>query len=207
MTRLIPSMPIGLWGDTDGSRLHEAYYAHFPGAWRHGDWMTLTRHNSVIIHGRSDSTLNRNGIRLGTAEIYQAVEDLPEIADALVLGVEQPDGGYWMPLFVVLRDGCALEVALEGRIREAIRRHASPRHVPDEILALDALPHTRTGKRLEVPLKRILQGAPPEQVLSPGAVDDPTAIEPFRALADRAVIPSYARGAGAGRRRPAIRLS
>ncbi|MGW2712885.1 acetoacetate--CoA ligase [Streptomyces sp. NPDC001356] len=182
VTRPMPSMPLYFWNDPDGSRYRDAYFSSYPGVWRHGDWITLTSHGSVIVHGRSDATLNRNGVRLGSADIHDIVERLPEIAEALVIGAEEPDGGYWMPLFVVLADGIELDDALREKIRDAIRTGASPRHVPDEILAVPALPHTRTGKKLEVPVKRLLQGAPAEQVLNPSAVDDPGLIAYFAGL-------------------------
>ncbi|WP_282786675.1 acetoacetate--CoA ligase, partial [Nocardia sp. CC201C] len=159
ITAPMPSMPVRFWNDPDGSRYHDAYFTTYPGIWRHGDWITITDHDSVIVHGRSDSTLNRNGIRMGSADIYQAVEALPEITESLVLGIEQPDGGYWMPLFVVLTDGTELDDDLKRRIDTAVREEVSPRHVPDEIIAAPAIPHTRTGKKLEVPLKKLLQGA------------------------------------------------
>jgi acetoacetyl-CoA synthetase len=147
--------------------------------WRHGDWITITDRGSVIVHGRSDSTLNRNGVRMGSADIYRAVEQLPEVVEALVIGAEQPDGGYWMPLFVVLATGSTLDDALADRIRSVIRDQASPRHVPDDILAVPSIPHTRTGKKLEVPVKRILQGAPPASVADHRAVDTPEALTWF----------------------------
>jgi acetoacetyl-CoA synthetase len=182
VTRPMPSMPLYFWNDPDGSRYRDAYFGAYPGVWRHGDWITLTSHGSVIVHGRSDATLNRNGVRLGSADIHDVVERLPEITEALVIGAEEPDGGYWMPLFVVLTDGVALDDSLRVRIRDAIRTGASPRHVPDEILAVRALPHTKTGKKLEVPVKRLLQGAPAEQVLNPEAVDNPDLIAYFARL-------------------------
>ena len=166
----------------DGSRYRNAYFCGYPGVWSHGDWITLTSHGSVIVHGRSDATLNRNGVRMGSADIHDAVERLPEITEALVIGAEEPDGGYWMPLFVVLTDGVGLDESLRDRIRDAIRDGASPRHVPDEILAVPSLPHTKTGKKLEVPVKRLLQGVPAEQVLNPAAVDNPDLIAYFARL-------------------------
>ncbi|GAA5165609.1 acetoacetate--CoA ligase [Ornithinimicrobium tianjinense] len=184
MTRPLPSMPIRFWDDPAGSRYRESYFETYPGVWRHGDWITITARDSVVIHGRSDATLNRHGIRMGTADIYNAIEHLPEVAESLVLGVEEPDGGYWMPLFVVLADPAAsLDEELRDRIRDAIRAHASPRHVPDEIVQVAGIPHTRTGKRLEVPLKRLMQGADPARVVQPAALDDPALLEPFLALA------------------------
>jgi acetoacetyl-CoA synthetase len=182
VTKPIPSMPLYFWNDPDGARYRDAYFSTYPGVWRHGDWITVTERGSVIIHGRSDSTLNRNGVRLGSADIYDAVEQIPEVTEALVLGVEEGDAGYWMPLFVVLAPGASLDDGLRERIKTAIRTNASPRHVPDEVIAVRAIPHTRTGKKIEVPVKRLLQGASAEQVLSLGAVDDPTLIEDFAAI-------------------------
>ncbi|MFD9319119.1 acetoacetate--CoA ligase [Streptomyces sp. NPDC060053] len=182
ITRPMPSMPLYFWNDPDGSRYRDAYFGAYPGVWRHGDWITFTSHGSVIVHGRSDATLNRNGVRLGSADIHDIVERLPEITEVLVIGAEEPDGGYWMPLFVVLAPGVTLDDALRETIRDAIRTGASPRHVPDEILAVPAIPHTKTGKKLEVPVKRLLQGAPVEQVLNPSAVDNPDLIAYFAGL-------------------------
>ncbi|WP_406491141.1 acetoacetate--CoA ligase [Streptomyces sp. NBC_01604] len=182
VTRPMPSMPLYFWNDPDGTRFRDAYFGAYPGVWRHGDWITLTGHGSVIVHGRSDSTLNRNGVRLGSADIHEVVERLPEITEALVIGVEEPDGGYWMPLFVVLAAGVALDDSLRDRIRHAVRTGASPRHVPDEILAVSGIPHTRTGKKLEVPVKRLLQGAPADWVVDPSAVDSPELLAFFAGL-------------------------
>ncbi|MBF5002265.1 acetoacetate--CoA ligase, partial [Nocardia sp. BSTN01] len=137
------------------------------------DWITVTDHGSIVVHGRSDSTLNRHGIRMGSADIYQAVEQLPEIAEALVIGAEQPDGGYWMPLFVTLAPGAELTDELKQRISATIRSEVSPRHVPDEIIAAPGIPHTRTGKKLEVPIKKLFQGADPDRVVERSAVDNP----------------------------------
>ncbi|WP_067710235.1 acetoacetate--CoA ligase [Nocardia yamanashiensis] len=184
ITEPMPSMPVRFWNDPDGSRYHDAYFDMFPGVWRHGDWITLTDHGSIVVHGRSDSTLNRHGIRMGSADIYQTVEALPEIAEALVLGVEQPDGGYWMPLFVVPVPGVDLTDELKARINAAIRTEVSPRHVPDEIIQAPGVPHTRTGKKLEVPLKKLFQGADPATVVARTAIDDPDLLDWFAALRD-----------------------
>ncbi|MGQ4601590.1 acetoacetate--CoA ligase [Nocardia sp. R6R-6] len=173
ITEPMPSMPVRFWHDDDGKRYHDAYFDTFPGVWRHGDWITITDHHSVIVHGRSDSTLNRHGIRMGSADIYQSVERLPEIAEALVIGAEQPDGGYWMPLFVVLAPDADLTDELKSRINHTIRTEVSPRHVPDEIILAPGIPHTRTGKKLEVPIKKLFQGAEPDRVVERSAVDDP----------------------------------
>ncbi|WP_372460256.1 acetoacetate--CoA ligase [Nocardia coffeae] len=190
LTQPLPSMPIYFWNDPDGTRYRQAYFDAYPGVWRHGDWIMITEHGGVTMHGRSDSTLNRNGIRMGSSDIYQAVERMPEVAEALVIGAEQPDGGYWMPLFIVPTDGVQLDAALIDRIKAEIRASASPRHVPDEIILAPGFPHTRTGKKLEIPIKRILQGADPAAVVDRGAVDAPDLLNWFaeQALArDRGV--------------------
>ncbi|MFV9460160.1 acetoacetate--CoA ligase [Rhodococcus sp. NM-2] len=179
VTAPMPSMPVSFWNDPDGKRYREAYFDVFPGVWRHGDWITITDRGTVLMHGRSDSTLNRNGIRMGSADIYQVVEKLPEVAEALVVGVDLADGGYWMPLFVVLSEGAELDDALRRRIRAAIREQASPRHVPDDIIEAPGIPHTRTGKKLEVPLKRIFQGADARRTVDRSAVDDPDLLDWF----------------------------
>jgi len=165
-------MPLYLLNDPDGRRYHDSYFDVFPGVWRHGDWITVHSDRSISISGRSDSTLNRMGVRMGSAEIYAVVEQLPEVADSLVIGVERPDGSYLMPLFVVAAEGHQVDDALRDRIRTALRAQLSPRHVPDEIVGVRAVPRTLTGKKLEVPVKRVLQGADPGKVASPGAVSD-----------------------------------
>ncbi|WP_051182105.1 acetoacetate--CoA ligase [Nocardia vinacea] len=178
----MPSMPVAFWNDPDGSRYRSAYFEMYPTVWRHGDWITITDRGSIIVHGRSDSTLNRNGIRMGSADIYQVVEHIPEISEALVIGAEQPDGGYWMPLFVVPAPGCEFSPDLVERINTEIRTKLSPRHVPDEIIAAPGVPHTRTGKKLEVPIKRLLQGADPARVVDRSAVDHPTLLDWYARL-------------------------
>ncbi|MFI0369325.1 acetoacetate--CoA ligase [Actinomadura sp. 1N219] len=183
ITAPLPSMPLELWNDPDGERYRDAYFSTFPGVWRQGDSITVFEHGAVQIHGRSDATLNRNGIRLGTAEIYDAVEALPFVQDSLVTGMEQASGDYWMPMFLVLTPETEWTQETERMVRDAIARHASPRHVPDDFHIVPALPHTRTGKKLEVPVKRILQGADPASVFSPGAVDAPESVEWFVRLA------------------------
>jgi acetoacetyl-CoA synthetase len=183
ITRPLPSMPLHFWNDPDGSRYRDAYFATWPGIWRHGDWITVTGHGSVIVHGRSDSTLNRNGVRMGSADIYHVVEKLPEIRESLVLGIEYPNGGYWMPLFVVLADGAELDDELRRRIRMAIRDGASPKHVPDDVIAVAGIPHTRTGKKLELPLKRLMQGAALSSVVDAQLVDDAALLDVFSSIA------------------------
>jgi len=185
VTAPMPSMPLYFWGDEDGRRYHEAYFATFPGVWRHGDFVTITSRGTALVHGRSDSTLNRHGVRMGSADIYAAVEELPEVAESLVIGAEFPDGRYYMPLFVVLADGAVLDEGLTARIKTTIRQRCSPRHVPDEILEVPAVPHTLTGKRLEVPVKRLIQGIPLERAVNQGAVDRPDVLPFFADLGRR----------------------
>ncbi len=185
ITRPMPSMPVMFWNDPDGTRYHDAYFDAYPGIWRHGDFVTITDRGTLVMHGRSDATLNRNGIRMGSADIYEAVEQLPGIAEALVIGVDQPDGGYWMPLFVTLEPGTELDDALRARIRDAIRTHASPRHVPDDVFAAPGIPHTRTGKKLEVPVKRLLTGSVSGAAFDAGSVDNPDLIDWYVELGAR----------------------
>ena len=172
-------MPVSFWNDPDGNRYREAYFETYPGVWRHGDWVTLTERGSLIIHGRSDATLNRNGIRMGSADIYEVVEGLEEVTEAFVLGVDQPGGKYWMPLFVTLTEGRELDDALIDTIRSQIRTRLSPRHVPDDVIAAPGIPHTRTGKKLEVPVTAILAGHT-DVSLDPRAIDRPDLIDWYR---------------------------
>ena len=185
VTRPLPSMPLYFLNDPEGTRYHDSYFDTFPGVWRHGDWITVHADRSISISGRSDSTLNRMGVRMGSAEIYAVVEQLPEVLDSLVIGVDRPDGTYLMPLFVVTSDGAEVDDALRDRVRATIRRELSPRHVPDEIVGVRAVPRTLTGKKLEVPVKRVLQGADPAAVASPGAVADHDMLAWFAGWADR----------------------
>jgi acetoacetyl-CoA synthetase len=184
ITRPMPSMPVAFWGDEDGSRLTEAYFADFPGVWRHGDWAKVSPSGSIVIYGRSDSTLNRGGVRIGTAEFYRVVEDLPEVADSLVVDT----GGLGrsedrLLLFVVLREGQPLDDDLLRRLRSTIRSELSPRHVPDEVFAVPEVPRTLNGKKLEVPVKRLLTGTPFDKAVSLSAVANPDALEHYVALA------------------------
>ncbi len=184
ITAPMPSMPVGLWGDTDGSRMRSAYFEPWPGVWRHGDWLTITDRGSCVISGRSDATLNRGGVRLGTAELYAVVEAMPEVADSLVIHLEGDEGGAGeLLLFVALRPGAELDEPLRARIATELRTALSPRHVPDRIMVVASVPRTLSGKKLEVPVKRILAGLPPDQAASKEALSDPRALEPFEALA------------------------
>ncbi|WP_041776848.1 acetoacetate--CoA ligase [Blastococcus saxobsidens] len=183
ITEPMPSMPLHFWNDPDGARYRAAYFEPWPGVWRHGDWLEITERGTCQITGRSDSTLNRGGVRMGTADIYAVVEAFPEVVDCVVLGVELPDGGYWMPLFVQLAPADELTGELVDRLKAAIRSQASPRHVPDEVIAVPGVPHTRTGKRLEVPLKRLFQGVDPAKAVNTGTVDDASLVEHYITLA------------------------
>jgi acetoacetyl-CoA synthetase len=180
LTQPMPSMPIGFWNDADGARYRAAYFDAFPGVWRHGDWITLTERGSCVISGRSDATLNRGGVRVGTAEYYAVVESLPEVADSVVVHLEAADE---LLLFVALRDGAPLDDALEARLRAEIRSALSPRHVPDRIVAVPAVPRTLSGKKLEVPVKRILTGTPVDEAASRGSLANPHALDAFADLA------------------------
>ncbi len=178
ITKPMPSMPVGFWNDRDGSRLREAYYALYPGVWRHGDWIKINADGSCVIYGRSDSTLNRGGVRMGTAEFYRVVEELPGIVDSLVIDTSGVGGEGRLVLYVVLEPGAAL-AELRAQIATAIRRDLSPRHVPDEIIAIPEVPRTLNGKKCEVPVKRVLAGVPLEQAVSKGALKNPAAMDPF----------------------------
>jgi acetoacetyl-CoA synthetase len=180
----MPSMPLRFWGDEDGSRLRDAYFDTYPGVWRHGDWVRFSPSGSVVVSGRSDATLNRGGVRLGTAEFYAVVEEMAEVADSLVVHLEDTAGGPGeLLLFVVPAAGHDVDDALAARIRAELRGALSPRHVPDRVLGVPSVPRTRTGKKLEVPAKRILLGADPDTVASRESLVDPTALDAFVALA------------------------
>ncbi len=176
-------MPVFLWGDEDGSRYRASYFEMYPGIWRHGDWIEITSRGTAIIYGRSDSTINRGGIRMGTSEIYRAVAEVPEVMDALVVDVAKPGSEGWMPLFVVLRDGAELTDELKGEIKRRIREQCSPRHVPNEIFQIAEVPRTLSGKVLEVPVKRILMGEPPERAASRDSLANPASLDYFTELA------------------------
>jgi acetoacetyl-CoA synthetase len=182
ITRPMPSMPQFFWGDSDGSRYRESYFEMYPGVWRHGDWIKITDRGTAVIYGRSDSTINRGGVRMGTSEIYRAVLALDEVVDALVVDVPRPGTDGWMPLFVVLREGAALDDALVDSIRRRIRSDVSPRHVPDEVVAIPEVPRTLSGKVLEVPVKRILCGVAVEEAASRESLANPEALDYFAEL-------------------------
>jgi acetoacetyl-CoA synthetase len=189
ITEPMPSMPLFLWGDDDGSRLRESYFAMYPGVWRHGDWIRITPRGGAVIYGRSDSTINRMGVRMGTSEIYRAALGVQEVLDALVVDIPKPgsDGDsqaeLWMAMFVVLREGVTLDDELAAQIKRRIREDCSPRHVPNEIRQIDEVPRTLSGKVLEVPVKRILMGTPVEQAASVESLANPASLDYFVVLA------------------------
>jgi len=185
VTEPMPSMPIYFWGDEDGSRYRESYFEMFPGVWRHGDWLELTRRGTAIIYGRSDSTINRGGIRMGTAEIYRAVLGIEEIVDALVVDLPRPGTDGWMPLFVVMREGAELDGELPREIARRVREQCSPRHVPDEVFEIAEVPRTLSGKVLEVPVKKILMGTPVEKAASRDSLANPRSLDYFVEMAKR----------------------
>lgn len=186
VTRPMPSMPVGLWGDLDGSRYRRAYFDTYPGVWRHGDWITITERGSCIISGRSDATLNRGGVRLGTSDFYAVVGEVPGVIDSLVVHLEDSQNAAGrLVLLVQLDPGVQLDLSLEQAIKDALRSHLSPRHVPDEIHHVPSIPTTLSGKKLELPVKRILSGAEPDEVASTDALRDPDSLEAIRNLASR----------------------
>lgn len=183
ITKPMPSMPIYFWNDPDNERYLESYFDVFPGVWRHGDYIEFLENGSCIISGRSDSTLNRSGIRIGTAEIYRVLDKLEAIQDSLIVNLDLPGGNFFMPLFVMLREGATLDDDLKKRIASALRSECSPRHVPDEVYAVEQIPMTLTGKKLEVPVKKLLMGVPLERAANPGAMRNPESLQFFIDLA------------------------
>jgi acetoacetyl-CoA synthetase len=179
VTAPMPSMPLFFWGDDDGSRYRASYFETFPGVWRHGDFFEVNERGGCFVRGRSDAVLNRQGVRIGTAEIYRVIEDDPAVLTSLVVNLDLPGGGFFMPLFVVLRPGEELTEELDARLRRALRQEYSPRHVPDRIVAVRAVPLTRSGKKMEIPVRRLLLGADPSSVADPHAMADPDALADY----------------------------
>jgi acetoacetyl-CoA synthetase len=180
----MPSMPVRFWNDPDDERYRSTYFDVYPGVWRFGDWIQFTDYGSCVVTGRSDATLNRGGVRLGTSEFYAVVEEEPEVLDSLVVHLEDPEGGPGrLLLFVAAAPGVEVDDGLRDRLRAALRTQLSPRHVPDEITAVAAVPRTLSGKKLEVPVKRILAGADPAVAASRGSLADPAALDAFARLA------------------------
>ena len=185
ITEPMPSMPLRFWADEDGSRYRASYFEHYPGTWRHGDWIEITSRGTAVIYGRSDSTINRQGVRMGTSEIYRAVQGMAEVLDALAVDVPRPGTEGWMPLFVVLADGVALDAELEHEIKRRIREACSPRHVPNAVFQIREVPRTLSGKALEVPVKRILTGTPPDRAASRDSLANPEALDYFVELSQK----------------------
>jgi acetoacetyl-CoA synthetase len=192
ITAPMPSMPVTLWGDADGSRYRESYFGQFPGVWRHGDFFRINARGGCFVLGRSDATLNRHGVRIGTAEIYRVLATIPEVEDALVVNLDLPGGRFFMPLFVRLADELVLDAAMEDRISGRLRREYTPRHVPDRIIQVPDIPVTLTGKKMEVPVRRILGGVPADAAADRNAMANPDALDFFVRYA--AAQPDYRAG-------------
>jgi acetoacetyl-CoA synthetase len=175
ITAPMPSMPVFFWGDDDGARYRASYFETFPGVWRHGDFFELNERGGCFVRGRSDAVLNRQGIRIGTAEIYRVVEDDPDVLTSLVVNLDLPGGGFFMPIFLVPAPGAQVDDALVQRLRARLREEYTPRHVPDRFVAVRAIPLTRSGKKMEIPVRRLLLGADPAEVADPNAMADPEA--------------------------------
>jgi acetoacetyl-CoA synthetase len=182
VTEPMPSMPLYFWNDPQGERYRESYFEMYPGWWRHGDWIRITPAGGAVIYGRSDTTINRHGVRMGTAEIYRVVEEFPEVLDSLVVDLEYLGRESYMPLFVVVREGTDLD-ELATRIKQAIRVNLSARHVPNEVIAVAAVPRTLTGKKMELPVKKLLLGMTVEQAANPDAMANPESLKFFIDLA------------------------
>jgi acetoacetyl-CoA synthetase len=183
ITQPMPSMPVCFWGDTDGSRYRESYFADFPGIWRQGDFFKINGRGGCFVLGRSDATLNRHGVRIGTAEIYAVLASVEEIDDALIVNLDLPDGGFFMPLFVKLADGQAIDDVLREKIRGRIREEYTSRHVPDQIVAVRDIPVTLTGKKMEVPVRKILLGTPLERAANASAMANPGSLAEYAGYA------------------------
>ncbi len=182
ITKPMPSMPVFFWNDDRFEKYLSSYFDTYPGIWRHGDWVKITPRNGVIILGRSDATLNRQGVRIGTAEIYRAVDTVAGVKDSLIVNIELPGGGDYMPLFVVMKENQVLTAEIKDAIKKALRTTYSPRHVPDEIIPVNDIPYTISGKKMEMPVKRILMGRPLEKSVNTGAVKNPESLEFFKAF-------------------------
>jgi acetoacetyl-CoA synthetase len=185
VTKPMPSMPVFFWNDPDGSKYRGSYFENFPGIWRHGDWLRITPRDTLVILGRSDATLNRQGVRIGTAEIYRALDKIPEIKDSLIINVERPDGSDWMPLFVLLAPGAVLDEPLKTKIRHTLRSEYSPRHVPDEILLAPDIPYTISGKKMETPVKRVFLHQPLDKAFHKDSMRNPESMAFYIEMAGR----------------------
>jgi acetoacetyl-CoA synthetase len=184
----MPSMPVYFWDDPEYQRYKESYFQPFPNVWRHGDWIKITTNNGVIIYGRSDATLNRGGVRIGTSEIYRALDKVEEVKDSLIVCIEEKNGSFWMPLFVIMRDGKQLTAEIKQKINKTLRADYSPRHVPDEIIAVNDIPYTISGKKTETPVKKVLMGKDTVKVISAGSLRNPASMDEFVSLAAKRII-------------------
>jgi acetoacetyl-CoA synthetase len=180
ITKPMPSMPVKFWGDDENMTAYRSsYFDMYPGVWRQGDFFKVTERGGALVLGRSDATLNRGGVRIGTAEVYHGIEGIPEVDDAIVVNLDLPGGTFFMPMFVKLADGLLLDAKIEEAIRGKLRREYTPRHVPDKIIQVPLIPMTLTGKKLEVPVRRLLMGVPLEHAANTSAMADPSALEAF----------------------------
>ncbi|HMQ00477.1 MAG TPA: acetoacetate--CoA ligase, partial [Cyclobacteriaceae bacterium] len=179
ITKPMPSMPVFFWNDKNFERYTESYFDMYPGVWRHGDWTQITPREGIVIYGRSDATLNRGGVRIGTSEVYRAVDKINAVKDSLIICIEKPGGEYYMPLFVVMQEGQSLTEDIKKQINQTLRTDYSPRHVPDEIIAIPDIPYTISGKKTEAPVKKIMMGKEPEKVINPGALKNPESLSFF----------------------------
>jgi len=191
VTEPMPSMPLYLWGDEDGSRYMESYFSMYPGVWRHGDWIEITKRGTCIIFGRSDATIKRMGVRIGTSEIYRVVESLPEVAESMAVDLEGTGTEGKLILFVATAPGKTLDSALVEKIRGKIRKDLSPRHVPDELIEVPSIPKTLNGKKLEIPVKKLLMGGDPASVLNRDSLADPSSVEFYEELAKRRALEKH----------------
>jgi acetoacetyl-CoA synthetase len=185
ITRPMPSMPVFFWNDPGKKRYRESYFEQYPGIWRHGDWIEITAAGGIRVLGRSDATLNRGGVRIGTSEVYRAVEDVPEVRDSLIVCIEKPGGDFYMPLFVVMQPGMPLTKAVRNAITNTLRMQCSPRHVPDDIVAVPEIPYTISGKKTELPVKKILSGRSVASSLQAGSLRNPDSLHYFQHLYDQ----------------------
>ena len=204
-TQPIPSMPLYFWGDEGNARYLSSYFDTYPGVWRHGDWLKITPSGGCIIFGRSDATINRHGLRMGTSELYSAVEALPEVLDSMVVDLEYLGRESYMPLFVVLRSGVALDDAMKARINGAIKTALSPRFVPNEIFQVAEIPRTLSGKKQELPIKKLLLGQPLEKVVNKDAMANPGCLDWYVTLAENRLSSTVQTGRPQASRREACR--
>ena len=184
-------MPVFFWNDVNKQRYRESYFEMYPGIWRHGDWIKITKNNGVIVLGRSDATLNRGGVRIGTSEVYSALTVVPEIKDSLIVCIEKSGGEFWMPLFVVMQDGVPLTDAIKKKVNSSLRSAYSPRHVPDDIIAVPDIPYTLSGKKSEMPVKKILLGIDPSSAVNHGVLRNPESLNFFITLARTHNTPNF----------------